>query len=52
VKNKGKMKNDVITLPPEIDDFISGLQLEAMGVAIDTLTPEQVKYLASWQEGT
>lgn len=52
VKNKGKMKNDVITLPPEIDDFISGLQLEAMGVSIDTLTPEQVKYLASWQEGT
>lgn len=52
VKNKGKMKNDVITLPPEIDDFISGLQLEAMGIDIDTLTPEQVKYLASWQEGT
>jgi adenosylhomocysteinase len=52
VKNKGKMKNEVITLPPEIDDFISGLQLEAMGMKIDTLTPEQVKYLSSWQEGT
>ncbi|HRH92938.1 MAG TPA: adenosylhomocysteinase [Candidatus Peribacteria bacterium] len=52
VKNKGKMKNEVITLPPEIDDFISGLQLDAMGMSIDTLTPEQVKYLGSWQEGT
>ncbi len=52
VKNKGKMKNEVITLPPEIDDFISGLQLDAMGMSIDTLTAEQIKYLGSWQEGT
>ena len=28
------------------------LKLQAMGVAIDTLTPEQVKYLASWDAGT
>ncbi len=52
VKNKGKMPNDVITLPDEIDDFISGLQLEAMGISIDKLTEEQKAYLASWQEGT
>ena len=52
VKHKGSLENTVITLPEEIDDEISKLQLEAMGVAIDELTPEQVKYLASWQEGT
>ncbi|TSC58915.1 MAG: adenosylhomocysteinase [Candidatus Peregrinibacteria bacterium Greene0416_19] len=52
VKNKGTLKPTVITLPPEIDDFIAGLQLEAMGVEIDTLTEEQRKYLASWEEGT
>ncbi len=52
VKNKGKMKAEVITLPPAIDDLISGLQLEAMGLSIDELTDEQKKYLASWQEGT
>ncbi len=52
VKNKGKMKPEVITLPPAIDDLISGLQLEAMGIGIDELTAEQKKYLASWQEGT
>ncbi|MFA7682461.1 MAG: adenosylhomocysteinase, partial [Candidatus Peribacteraceae bacterium] len=52
VKNKGKLPNDVITLPPEIDDSIARLQLTAMGLRIDELTPEQVKYLASWQEGT
>jgi len=28
------------------------LKLKAMGISIDLLTPEQKKYLASWQEGT
>jgi adenosylhomocysteinase len=35
-----------------IDQEIARLKLASMGVKIDTLTPEQVKYLASWQEGT
>ncbi len=51
-KNKGKLKTEVITLPPEIDEKIAQLQLAVMGVSIDTLTAEQKKYLASWQEGT
>jgi adenosylhomocysteinase len=52
VKNKGKLKPSVITLPKEVDDDIAKLQLKALGITIDTLTPEQVKYLASWDEGT
>ncbi len=52
VKNKGKMNNEVITLPPEIDDTIAHLQLQALSIKLDTLTEEQKKYLASWQEGT
>ncbi len=52
VRHRGQLSNEVITLPPEIDDAISKLQLEAMDIAIDTLTPEQVQYLASWKEGT
>ncbi|MEK7217994.1 MAG: adenosylhomocysteinase, partial [Patescibacteria group bacterium] len=52
VKNKGKMKATVITLPPDIDDFISRTQLHVMGIGIDELTAEQKKYLSSWQEGT
>lgn len=52
VEHKGKMKPEVITLPPEIDDYISKLQLTAMGLGIDALTEEQKKYLGSWQEGT
>ena len=36
----------------EIDDEIARLKLETMGVAIDELTEEQARYLASWDEGT
>jgi adenosylhomocysteinase len=52
VKNKGKLGNRLVYLPAAIDDEIAKIQLEAMGVEIDTLTEEQVKYLNSWQEGT
>ena len=52
VKNKGKMKAEVIELPAHIDDTIARLQLEAMGIKIDSLTAEQKKYLESWEEGT
>src|SRR3989344_3620910 len=52
VKNKGKLKTQVYTISPEMDAEIAQLKLAAMGVKIDTLTPEQKKYLTSWQEGT
>lgn len=52
VKNKGKLEPGVHTLPGEIDDLISNLQLQSMELQIDKLTEEQKKYLASWQEGT
>ena len=52
VKMRGKLKMGVVTLPPEIDDRIAGLQLQAMGVRKDMLTKEQERYLRSWKEGT
>ena len=52
VKNADKMENKVYGIPDEIDREIARLKLAAMGVEIDTLTPEQVKYLNSWEEGT
>lgn len=52
VNNRGKLPNKVIQLPPEIDNNIAQLQIEAMGIEKDTLTKEQKKYLESWQEGT
>ncbi len=39
-------------VPEKIDQEIARLKLKAMGVKIDELTPAQVKYLGSWQEGT
>ncbi len=51
-KNADKLEKRVYSVPEEIDKKIAELKLAAMGVSIDTLTPEQVKYLASWQEGT
>ena len=52
VKNKGKLEVKVHNVPEDIDKEVARLKLKAMGVAIDTLTKEQEKYLASWEEGT
>jgi adenosylhomocysteinase len=43
---------DVYPVPPEIDQQVASLKLNAEGVAIDALTPQQEQYLRSWQEGT
>ncbi len=52
VKNRGSLPVKLITLPDDIDDSIARLQLDAMGIKIDSMTPEQKKYSQSWQEGT
>jgi adenosylhomocysteinase len=52
VKNAKELKNQVYVVPEEIDREIARLKLAAMGVTIDVLTPEQEKYLASWEQGT
>ncbi len=43
---------DVHSVPGEIDEDVARLKLRSMGIEIDTLTPEQAKYLSSWQHGT
>ncbi|MFH1708995.1 MAG: adenosylhomocysteinase [Planctomycetota bacterium] len=52
IRNRGRLLPGVITLPAAIDDRIAALQLEAMGIRIDTLTAAQRRYLDSWSEGT
>ncbi len=52
VKNAGKLEVKVHRVPKEIEDWIANLKLETMGIAIDRLTPEQEKYLRSWEMGT
>jgi adenosylhomocysteinase len=51
-KNSANLENRVHSVPEAIDKEIASLKLEAMGVKIDILTPEQVAYLNSWEEGT
>jgi adenosylhomocysteinase len=50
--NKGKLANQVYTIPEEVDQEIARIKLAAMGIGIDSLTGEQVTYLNSWEEGT
>ena len=52
VQHAGELDRKVYPVPAEIDKEIARLKLATMGVEIDTLTDEQAKYLASWDEGT
>jgi adenosylhomocysteinase len=51
-KEAGSLGKAVHRLPPAVDQEIARLKLQSMGIAIDTLTPEQAEYLASWDAGT
>ena len=51
-KHSAELRNEVYDVPKEIDAEVARLKLHAMGVEIDTLTEEQVRYLNSWEEGT
>jgi adenosylhomocysteinase len=52
LKQKGKLTAKVYNVPAEIDAWVAKLKLQSMGVGIDTLTAEQVKYLSSHDMGT
>ncbi len=52
VKNHASLEKRVYAVPEDIDREIARLKLASMGVTIDTATPEQVKYMGSWEEGT
>ncbi len=52
VKRSKELENTVYSVPEDIDREIARLKLASLGVAIDRLTPEQEKYLSSWEMGT
>jgi adenosylhomocysteinase len=52
IAKTAKMPPKVYTVPKDIDENVAKLKLNAMGVMIDELTPEQKKYLAAWEMGT
>lgn len=52
VVNKGKLEPGLYSIPTEVDQEIAALKLAAMGIKIDSLTPEQEIYINSWTVGT
>ena len=52
LKNAKKLEPKVYVIPEEVDREIAALKLASLKVSIDVLTPEQKKYLGSWEEGT
>ena len=52
VTKKGELTPGVHLLPAEVDTEIASLKLQALGLAIDTLTAEQLEYISSWETGT
>ena len=47
-----ELSKGVFDVPEAIDVEVARLKLAALGIILDPLTPEQAKYLASWQHGT
>jgi len=52
IAKTARMTPKVYTVPCEIDENVAALKLKALGVEIDKLTPEQEKYLSTWEMGT
>ena len=52
VKHEGELEPRVYLVPEEVDMAVARLKLEALGIRIDKLTPEQKAYLESWRLGT
>jgi len=52
VKNANKLENIVYDVPEKVDTSIADMKLRSLNVKIDKLTPEQDKYLNSWEMGT
>jgi adenosylhomocysteinase len=52
VKHRGDLEPGVHLLPREVDAEIASLKLRALDISIDTLTPEQIEYMNSWETGT
>ncbi len=52
VKHAKQLEKKVYPVPEEIDRTVAEMKLAAMNIRIDRLTPEQEKYLSSWEMGT
>lgn len=51
-RSKERLSIAVHRVPEDLDREVARLKLQTMGVALQVLTPEQERYLNSWEEGT
>ncbi len=49
MEHRAEMRPDLYEVPAEIDDLVSRIKLDAMGLKVDTLTEDQVRYLSGWE---
>ncbi len=52
IQNQGKLEPGVYDVPRETDQEVGRLKLQSLGISIDTLTEDQLRYQDSWEEGT
>lgn len=52
LQNHKRLEKKVYKVPEEIDRKVAELKLNSMGIKLQKLTEEQIKYLSSWEEGT
>ncbi len=52
VGHHAELEDRVYVVPEAIDREVARLKLEALGITLDPMTPEQVAYMASWRHGT
>jgi adenosylhomocysteinase len=51
-ENKENLQKRVYFVPEQIDREVARLKLSSMGIKIDTLLPEQERYMKEWKMGT
>ncbi len=51
-QHHAELEPRVYDVPEEMDREVARLKLESLGISIDTMTPEQLAYSNSWQQGT
>ena len=51
-KHHAELTPQVYVVPEAIDAEVARLKLEALGITLDAMTPEQIEYVSSWKQGT
>jgi adenosylhomocysteinase len=52
VKMHEELDRKVYPVPPEIDRYVADIKLKTLGITIDHLSEEQIRYMNEWREGT